>query len=718
LGSTSDGIQSTIYDSDGKGGIHLWVNFSEPIPAKEAYHFIRWAARDFKEHLKQCECFPKQPTVQNTDARCGNNLRLEGKHHKRDHWSRALCEETNKWLTAEETIRVILSTPVNDPAVLDVVPEPESLKTKQPKKKAPVKESSAHDQQVSDGSFGITPLEKIQSALRFVPSDDYNTWIKVGMMLRSERPDLFTVWRDWSATSTKHRPGDCKDKWPTFATATTNGLTIGSLWYLAKQHGWVDSWTSSGAGKHDEIAVPLSTLKALAEEEERAVHLTNAHCPLPDAVFKDAPGFIGDYFRLLMDNAAVQMPESFLSAAISVLSASTRGYSMPFNGFDTRTNLYSVLLATSGEGKDFARKANQKLIHRAESQTMDGAPKNVETILGATDYTSASAVLRDLERSSACLLQLDEFAQFLGGVNDVNSCQKGISKILLELFTSSDNQIWKPRAFADQKKNISLSYPHAVIYGTATPDRFWDNLLESQITDGLLGRILIFEDKAVKPSIDTSEPNLDDDGCVIPKGATFNEDAIPDSIVDTLLYWDSSRQRQDADMVIRMKPDAHQRLRSHHEQIRIKAYDETEHAPIKAALWKRTQEKSSKLAMLAAMARKSNIVEIEDVEWAILLCNALTRRVITRTANVAATPYQYELNKVLEILHRHKALPASKLTKKAYRVPRYQRDPMIKDLLESDQIVRVFLQTKRRSATWYGLSYGHILTEVNKNLAS
>ncbi|MEJ7591129.1 MAG: hypothetical protein WKF77_06235 [Planctomycetaceae bacterium] len=44
------GFTCLIEDSDGKGGIHLWILFESPVPSAIAFRFIRSLVRDYKEH--------------------------------------------------------------------------------------------------------------------------------------------------------------------------------------------------------------------------------------------------------------------------------------------------------------------------------------------------------------------------------------------------------------------------------------------------------------------------------------------------------------------------------------------------------------------------------------------------------------------------------------------------------------------------------------------
>ncbi|CCQ49682.1 hypothetical protein CWATWH8502_3341 [Crocosphaera watsonii WH 8502] len=70
--------------------------------------------------------------------------------------------------------------------------------------------------------------------LDLIPSyyaDDYDSWIKVGMALKSISPVLLEAWDRWSRQSKKWKPGECAYKWRRF-----NGVGISerTLYWLAQ----------------------------------------------------------------------------------------------------------------------------------------------------------------------------------------------------------------------------------------------------------------------------------------------------------------------------------------------------------------------------------------------------------------------------------------------------------------------------------------------------
>lgn len=75
---------------------------------------------------------------------------------------------------------------------------------------------------------------EVAEALEHIPSDDYDTWIRVGMALKSA--DMFDLWDAWSRRSSKYKEGECEAKWSSFSSG---GLTLRTVFYYAEKYG---SW--------------------------------------------------------------------------------------------------------------------------------------------------------------------------------------------------------------------------------------------------------------------------------------------------------------------------------------------------------------------------------------------------------------------------------------------------------------------------------------------
>lgn len=100
------GAAPLVEDSDGRGGLHVWVVLDAPAPTADVFGFSDTMRSTLG--LGSVETFPKQASI--PAAGCGNWLRLPGRHHTRDHWSRVASG--GRWLTGAEAVRALLTHPL------------------------------------------------------------------------------------------------------------------------------------------------------------------------------------------------------------------------------------------------------------------------------------------------------------------------------------------------------------------------------------------------------------------------------------------------------------------------------------------------------------------------------------------------------------------------------------------------------------------------------
>jgi len=73
-------------------------------------------------------------------------------------------------------------------------------------------------------------------ALPAEAADDYDIWITIGQTLHSLDESLLGDWDEWSKQSEKYKDGECHKRWLSFSKG--GGRGIGSLFHIAKEHGW------------------------------------------------------------------------------------------------------------------------------------------------------------------------------------------------------------------------------------------------------------------------------------------------------------------------------------------------------------------------------------------------------------------------------------------------------------------------------------------------
>lgn len=85
-------------------------------------------------------------------------------------------------------------------------------------------------------------MDALTDKLSYIPSDDYDTWLTVGMALKHEGYGWET-WDEWSRSSSKYVEGVCERKWRSFNEMNAGEpATGGTIDHLAKLNGWSDDY--------------------------------------------------------------------------------------------------------------------------------------------------------------------------------------------------------------------------------------------------------------------------------------------------------------------------------------------------------------------------------------------------------------------------------------------------------------------------------------------
>lgn len=119
-----------------------------------------------------------------------------------------------------------------------------------------------------------THTDDLRSMLTFVSSDDYFTWVRVGLALKGASADgqmsedeALQIWLNWSSKATeKYDETVCRREWRRFRprAAGSKRVTLGSIVYLALQSGWTPPkrLVQPKAADSTDGSPPISTTEA------------------------------------------------------------------------------------------------------------------------------------------------------------------------------------------------------------------------------------------------------------------------------------------------------------------------------------------------------------------------------------------------------------------------------------------------------------------------
>lgn len=444
------------------------------------------------------------------------------------------------------------------------------------------------------------------------------------------------------------------------------------------ERGWLLTDNGRYEGPDVDLQSLLSSLHGTTEPVDAGPDLPPDPHGFPVECIR-APGLLADIVNHNLDTAMFQQPELAFAAAVALLATITGG--KVTDRFKTRTNCYVLGLAPSGAGKDHGRKLNREILIRAGG----------EELIGPESFASSAGLTVAVSDQPTILFQVDEISRLLATMQDAKRSPHlfKIASVLMQLYTSSDS-IWKGDAYAEAKKNKTIKFPHAVVYGTATPDGFWTSLSADNLTDGLLGRFMVFESP----------------GYCLPRTPATGE--IPESIFDRVRHWltmttgqgNLAREFQAASpMLVSHAQDAFERASRHQLEICTRRLKES---AVEAAVWSRTGEKTNKLALIFACSRCNPgfapSVSLDDVELAIRASNWLTRKMLRQAGLfTAVNDTEATVKKVLRLLQE--PMTKHQLSRKTQWLKKRERDEILAQLTDAGQIEIEIVETAGRHTT-------------------
>jgi hypothetical protein len=312
---------------------------------------------------------------------------------------------------------------------------------------------------------------------------------------------------------------------------------------------------------------------------------------------------------------------------------------------DLRTNDYNVVMAPTGSGKEACEATIQKLF-AATGFDLTHPP----------DVQSGNGLLSMINVKPCGIWVCDEFGKTLESLLDKRSNQhlKQIATHLLKLYGKASTN-YGGAAHSAGAKNKTLQ-PHLCVLGLTTPKVF-SSITADQVDDGLFGRLAFFvcQDR--------------------PKMVISPQEPPSEILVDQVkrwIQWDpkpGNIAEGPDPALLQMTAEAFERWTDHSGKIRDKMDSEGE---LRAGVWCRTAARTMKLAMVHRAARlredpsttEWGLIKIEkqDIEWAVLLSNFLTRTSCNLLLDdVVDNQHSAAADKILKILRDTESIEARKL---------------------------------------------------------
>jgi len=411
--------------------------------------------------------------------------------------------------------------------------------------------------------------------------------------------------------------------------------------------------------------------------------------PIPEHLFR-VPGFVAQVMEFTLANAPYPNVGLAFCGAL-VLQSYLCGRKVCDPG-DLRPNLYLLALASSGTGKDFPRKVNARVLFEIGHVAALG-----------DKFASGEGIQDALVRTNAMLFQNDEMDGVLRQINlDRENKRESIPNILLTLYTSA-NDVYPIRVKAGQKEAAHIDQPHLTLFGTATPQYFYESLSQRMLTNGFFARLIIVDiGKRGEGQIPGSPRNL------------------PEGILQTARWWGEFQpgtrranllELHPEPRVVPWTPEAKQAFTVLQRQAE-REYDQAHERNDEVArvAWSRTHENAKKLALLHACSENHEdpVIALPGVEWARAFAMHQTRRQLyLATCYVAENPFHAEC---LKVMRKLREAPGQELSHqvllKRMKIKTRDFKDLIETLIQREEIMAVTEQTAGRPRLAYRLVGG------------
>lgn len=232
------------------------------------------------------------------------------------------------------------------------------------------------------------------------------------------------------------------------------------------------------SAQSDMAGVPTGTPSVAATQE----------LPPQDLTSSFPPGLVGEIAQFIYMSSPRPVPQIALVAAIGLMAGICgRTYNVSGSGL----NQFILLIADTGRGKEAISHGISKLMKVVKTSVPGSA-----AFEGPTQIASPQALSRWLSVSPCFYSIVGEFGLKLKAMSDPKAPPHitGLKAAMLDLYHKSGaGSVWGAMAYSKKEDNTAVvASPAFTLIGESTPLRFFENIDEDVVTDGLLPRFTLF----------------------------------------------------------------------------------------------------------------------------------------------------------------------------------------------------------------------------------
>jgi hypothetical protein len=502
-------------------------------------------------------------------------------------------------------------------------------------------------------------IREIRSALAFLNSDDRDTWIKIGMALKSTgSKSSYGLWSEWSQKSEKYNPQDDAKRWKGLKPTD---ITIATLFHEAQKSGWVTTYETKKE-KNTEIPKLITPQKRMEKK------------PFPEELLHP-PGLVGEFIDFINYKSIKYQPILAVGAALSAVGA-LEGRKIQTSS-ELRTNIYCLGVGSSGCGKEAARKAIKDIFHYAGCGHM----------ASGEDIASDTAIVNNLSVPGfeSQIYLLDEIGLFLKTTSSTLAPAhlSNIVTVLNRLYNTA-NQMFYGKLYADTKKQVQIDNPNLCIYGTTVPEALYQSLHLNVITNGFLSRMFIFESEETNPKRNRKK-NIEKKPPIelIEKIKKIKDKKINHTQLGDLSHFNVYPQ------IVPLNENA-QDLIDDFETYIDNYRAELEKEKRFESIYNRTVQMAMQIALVIAGGVNIDfpVITEQEMSYGISLAKHLSDHMLYISENfIADNDYHHCVKQILQVIRDHGRISLSKLTNKTQHIqPRTRRD-ILSSLKDGEQII-------------------------------
>jgi putative DNA primase/helicase len=187
--------------------------------------------------------------------------------------------------------------------------------------------------------------DRIRDALGFIPASDRDTWLRMGMAVKSELDDAgFDLWDAWSEQGETYQAADARDVWKSIKAS--GKITIASLFHEAIRHGWQDDGTYQKPPPEELAERQRQNAERAAQDEAEKTRERADTAKKAAAILKAATGATADNPYLSRKDVS---PVPTLREIDTGAAAAILGYA-PKSGGEPLTGRLLVVPVKQGDG--------------------------------------------------------------------------------------------------------------------------------------------------------------------------------------------------------------------------------------------------------------------------------------------------------------------------------------------------------------------------------